>query len=184
MKKKLRNYYLEWKESLVFYFINIIISGFPSRTVRKLLLRVMGARIGKVAMFGGFEIRNPPGLVIEDGCSIGRRVLLDARKGLLIRKNVTIASEAIIWTLHHDYNDLNFKTVGDKVIIEEYVWICSRAVILPGVTIGRGAVVATGSVVTKNVPPFAIVGGVPAKQIGTREEKNYKYVPYYKQHII
>jgi len=102
----------------------------------------------------------------------------------LIKRNVTIASEAIIWTLHHDYNDLNFKTVGDKVIIEEYVWICSRAVILPGVTIGRGAVVATGSVVTKNVPPFAIVGGVPAKQIGTREDKNYKYVPYYKQHII
>jgi acetyltransferase-like isoleucine patch superfamily enzyme len=184
MISHMRKFYLEWKESLEWYFVNTVISGFPSRTVRKLLLGMMGAKIGKVAMFGGFEIRNPSGISIGDGCSVGPRVVLDGRKGLEIKKNVTIASETIIWTLHHDYNDVNFKTVGDKVVIEEYVWICSRTVILPGVTIGRGAVVATGSVVTKDVAPFAIVGGIPAKQIGTREEKDYRYVPYYRLHII
>ena len=105
-------------------------------------------------------------------------------KGFRLKKNVTIACETIIWTLHHDYNDKNFKTVGDKVIIDEYAWICSRVVILPGVTIGKGAVVASGSVVTKSVAPFTIVGGVPAKQIGKRDEKEYEYVPAFPLHIV
>lgn len=51
-------------------------------------------------------------------------------------------------------------------MIENYVWLASRVTVLPGVTIGRGAVVAAGAVVTKDVPPLAIVGGVPAKIIG------------------
>lgn len=184
MKKYLKKAYGRWKVSLQWWFINTFISRFPSRHIRTFFLKVSGAKLGNISMFGGFEIRNPAGLIIEDGCSIGPRVLLDGRKGLHIKKNVTIACEAILWTLHHDYNDLNFKAVGDKVVIEEYAWICSRVVILPGVTIGKGAVVATGSVVTKDVAPFTIVGGIPAKQIGKREEKEYHYTPAYPLHII
>jgi acetyltransferase-like isoleucine patch superfamily enzyme len=63
------------------------------------------------------------------------------------------------------------------VIIEDYVWICSRAIILPGVRIGKGAVVASGSVVTKDVEPWDVVGGVPAKKIAEREKKQYNYIP-------
>lgn len=184
MKKYFKASYTKWKLSLQWWFINSFLSHFPSRHVRTFFLKLLGAKIGKISMFGGFEIRNPSGLVVQDGCSIGPRVLLDGRKGLQIKKNVTIACEAIIWTLHHDYNDKNFKAVGDPVVIEEYAWICSRAVILPGVTVGKGAVVATGSVVTKNVLPFTIVGGIPAKQIGKRDEKEYEYIPAYPLHII
>lgn len=135
-------------------------------------------------MYSGFEIRYPQGLVFLGDCSIGPNVLLDARSGLVIGKNVTIARNAMIWTLHHDYNDINFKTVGDRVKIGDYAWICSGAIILPGVEIGEGAVVAAGAVVTKNVDPYCIVGGVPAKKIGEREKKNYLYSPYHVVHMV
>jgi maltose O-acetyltransferase len=182
--KKLKIIACCWRDSLLWLLINTCISNFPSRHIRLFLLRILGAKIGKIAMYAGFEIRNPKGLVIEDGCSIGPKVRLDARKGLVIKKNVTIAAEAIMWTLHHDYNDDNFKAIGDAVVIGEYAWICSRSIILPGVKIGKCAIVASGAVVTKDVPDYAIVGGIPAKIIGQREKKEYKYTPYHKLHII
>jgi acetyltransferase-like isoleucine patch superfamily enzyme len=76
----------------------------------------------------------------------------------------------MIWTLHHDYNSADFAQIGQPVIIEDYVWLCSRSIILPGVTVGKGAVVAAGAVVTRNVQPYTVVGGVPAKFIATRNE--------------
>ena len=77
-------------------------------------------------------------------------------------------------TEQHDYNSSEYTPVASNVTIEDYVWIASRATILPGVTIGRGAVVVCGAVVTKDVPPLAIVGGVPSKIIGWRKD-NMKY---------
>ncbi|WP_461453691.1 acyltransferase [Mucilaginibacter sp.] len=88
--------------------------------------------------------------------------------GLTIGNNVNISTQVVIWTLHHDYNSPDFAQAGSPVIIEDYVWLCSRAIILPGVTIGEGAVVAAGAVVTKNVEPYTVVGGVPAKYIAKR----------------
>lgn len=172
-----------WYNSIFWFYVNSIIAKCPSRRIRLYLLRLCGAKIGRVSMFGNFEIRNPKGLIIEDGCAIGPRVRLDARKNLIIKENVTISSEVMIWTLHHDYNDEMFCTHGAKVVINKRAWICSRAIILPGVEIGEYAVVASGAVVTKDVPPFAIVGGVPAKIIGKRESKLYRYSPYYNSHI-
>lgn len=64
---------------------------------------------------------------------------------------------------------------GGEVEIGPYAWICSRSIILPGIKIGEGAVVASGAVVTKDVPPYAVVGGVPARVIGQRERKDYDY---------
>ena len=133
-----------------------------------------------VCFYPGFTIRNPKGLVIEDGVNVGPKCLLDARRGLIIHRNAVIAYEAIIWTLNHDYNDINFKGKGASTEIGEYAWICSRSIILPGVKIGKGAIVASGAIVTKDVPDFAIVGGVPAKIIGYREKKNYQYGYHYK----
>ena len=86
-----------------------------------------------------------------------------------------IASEVMIYTSEHDINDVHFKAHVSPVVINDYVFIGPRAIILPGVTIGRGAIVGAGAVVTKDVADFAIVGGVPAKQIGERENKNPSY---------
>lgn len=164
----------------------VIIRHMPSRRIRKLMLKAKGAKISQnVNMFASVDFRKPENLVVGSGVSIGPRVLLDARKGLIIGDNVTIAYDAIIWTLHHDMNSETFQAVGGSVEISDYAWICSRSIILPGVKIGHHAVVATGAVVTKDVLPYEIVGGVPAKKIGEREIKDYVYTPsHYKRHII
>ena len=153
-----------------------IIPNIPSQTIRNWGLRKLGVKMTKnVKFYSGFSVRNPKALKIEDGVSIGPRVLLDARCGLTIHKNAVIAYDAIIWTLNHDYNDVQFCGKGAPVEIGPYAWICSRSIILPGVKIGEGAIVASGAVVTKDVEPYSIVGGVPAKLIGQREIKDYNY---------
>lgn len=158
------------------FLLNSIIAHIPSRHLRHWGLRLMGVGFGGLySMYAGFHIRNPRMLFIGNGCSIGPKVLLDARKGLTLGSNVVLGYESVIWTLHHDYNDVNFKTVGMPVTIGDFAWICSRSIVLPGVTIGEGAVVAAGAVVTKDVPPYTVVAGVPAKVIGQRERKHYSY---------
>ena len=152
------------------------IPSLPSKTLRNLLIRWAGVKATKnVNFYPGFTIRNPKGLIIEDGVNIGPKVLLDARCGLTIKQNAVIAYEAIIWSLNHDYNDMNFCGKGAPTEIGEYAWICSRSIILPGVKVGEGAIVASGAIVTKDVPPYAIVGGIPARIIGEREKNNYTY---------
>lgn len=163
-------------ENLKVYMTNSFINLLPTNKMRASLLRHYGSVIdGRVRFMKGIEFRGVNGLRIEDGVSIGPHVLLDGRCGLTIKRNAVIAYESIIWTMNHDYNDEHFCSKGAPVIIGEYSWICSRAIILPGITIGEGAVVASGAVVTKNVDPYTIVGGIPAKVIGKREKKEWKY---------
>ena len=140
----------------------------------------MGVNLAKnVRFYNGFHVRNPKGITIENGVSIGPHVLLDGRCGLTIEENAVVAYESIIWTLNHDYNNERFAGKGASVTIGKYAWICSRAIILPGITIGEGAIVASGAVVTKDVLAYTIVGGIPARVIGKREKRNWEY-GYYK----
>ena len=81
----------------------------------------------------------------------------------------------MIYNAEHDVNDPDFKALRAPVEIGDYVFIGPRAIILPGVKIGRGAVVGAGAVVTRDVEEFEIVGGVPAKVIGERKIKNPSY---------
>lgn len=160
----------------IWWFTNSLINNFPSRHIRTYGLKCAGLHFnGKIMIYEGLHVRNPRGITIEDGVSIGPHVLLDGRKGLYIGESAVIAYEAIIWTLNHDYNDIGFCGKGAPVKIGKYAWICSRSIIMPGIEIGNYAIVASGAVVTKNVPDYAIVGGVPAKIIGFREKKDYQY---------
>lgn len=93
---------------------------------------------------------------------------------LTIGNNVSIAGEVRIYTMEHDIDDPDFKEIGAPVVIDDYVVIGSRVTILPGVHIGKGAVVASGAVVTKNVEAYAVVGGVPATFIKNRA-KDLRY---------
>lgn len=164
------------KDGLIWWLTNSVVANLPSKTVRNILLRSLGLKMSSnVRFYQGFHIRNPKGIEIKDGSYIGPKVLLDGRKKMYIGRNVVIAYEAIIWTLNHDYNNEKFCVKGDAVTIGDYAWICSRSIILPGINIGEGAVVASGAVVTKNVPAYAIVGGIPAKIIGYRDKKKYDY---------
>jgi len=126
------------------------------------------------------NVVNPANISIGNHVVINKSVMLDGRAAeLIIGDNVDIAQETNIWTLEHDVNDPNHRVVPGRVIIDDHVWIASRVTILPGVHIGRGAVVASGAVVTKDVPPMAIVGGVPAKVIGERHNP-LTYIHNYK----
>ncbi len=128
----------------------------------------------------GLEIRNGRNIKIGNNCVFNKQVLLDGRGGkLIIGNNVDIAQETNIWTLQHNVHDDYHGDKGGDVIIEDYVWIASRVTILPGIRIGRGAVVATNSVVTKDVPPMSIVAGIPAKVISERKS-GLKYTLFYK----
>lgn len=106
---------------------------------------------------------------------------LDNRRGIVIGNNVGIAHNTKIYTLGHDLDDPQFKTKGKQVTICDNVFIFSNAMIMPGVTIGEGAIVLAGSVVTKDVKPWMIVGGNPAKPIRERNhEIDYKQIyPYW-----
>ena len=149
----------------------------PSHTLRKGFLRSLGATIEEnVAFYSGAEVRRPRALSIGSGTSIGHDAILDARYGLKIGKNVNLSSQVMIWSAQHDYRSSSFASMGGAVTIEDYVWLGPRAIVLPGVTIGKGAVVAAGAVVTKDVEPYTIVAGVPATKIRNRPT-TMDYVP-------
>lgn len=144
----------------------------PFHGIRLLFIRLMVNKIENSSVLMGLEIRKGKNISIGRHCVINKNVLLDGRGGkLTIGSNVDIAQETNIWTLEHDVHDDYHRDKGGNVTIEDYVWVASRVTILPGITIGRGAVVASGSIVTKDVPAMSIVGGIPAKVIGQRTSK-------------
>lgn len=115
-------------------------------------------------------------LEIDDNSDIGlnaRIAGLDNGGRLIIGKNVMMAPEVTILTLKHNYHrkDIPMKEQGftdSEVVIEDDVWIGFGVIVLPGVRLGKGSIVGAGSVVTKDVDPYTIVGGVPATFIKSR----------------
>jgi len=115
----------------------------------------------------------PAGVHIGHHSIIGNDAFLDGRKGLFLGNNVNIAAEVRIYTLAHDITSADFGAKGASVHIDDWVYIGPRVTILPGVRIGAGAVLAAGAVVTKDVEPWTMVGGVPAKFIKKRPIVQY-----------
>jgi maltose O-acetyltransferase len=148
----------------------------PVQSLRTSIYRNSGMGIGVgTIIYHGCEVRAPRAIQIGSWTSIGDGCILDGRGGLTIGDSVNFSTGVWVWTAEHNVNDPGFATTSAPVAIEDHAWVSCRAVILPGVTIGRGAVVAAGAVVTKSVEPFDIVGGVPAKRIGRRStDLHYK----------
>ncbi|QMU64040.1 MAG: acyltransferase [Flavobacteriaceae bacterium] len=170
-KLKIISSFNAWVVALFFYFVNRVLSHIPFHVIRNIFYYRLLGKCGKNNTFlMGLELRKPSNISMGSNNIVNRNVMLDGRGGkLTIGSNVDIAQETNIWTLEHDVHDDYHKDLGADVIIEDYVWIASRVTILPGVTIGKGAVVASNSVVTKNVEPMNIIGGIPAKKIGMRK---------------
>lgn len=151
---------------------NRLLTFIPSFTIRTLFLHFLyGLELGKNSYIEmGVRVISPHKIKIGDTSIIHYDCILDGRQILDIGKNVDIGHQVNIFTLQHDIDDPDYETRGGKVTINDYAVIGGRSTILPGVTIGEGAVVATGAVVTKDVPPYMMVGGVPAKPIRQRNQ--------------
>ncbi len=177
------------------------LTGFiPSHTIRLFLYRnIFRIHIGRDSSIHWLaRFNQPSGISIGNNTIIGNDAFLDGRyyrtwKGnenklqayirdffnpryrpLTIGNNVSIAGEVRIYTMEHDIDNPQFKEVGGPVTIEDYVVVGTRVTILPGVHIRKGAVVGSGAVVTKDVSPYTVVGGVPAKHIRNRS-RNLRY---------
>jgi acetyltransferase-like isoleucine patch superfamily enzyme len=142
----------------------------PIRSLRNYLARsLLGIGLHpRAVLYRWRDIRLPRGIEIGENSIVGFWATLDGRRGIEIGKNVNLSSEVALWTLQHDPDDAEFGVRGGPIVIEDHAWISFRATVLPGVRIGRGAVVASNSVVTKDVAPYEIVAGIPAKTIGSR----------------
>lgn len=168
---RFENIFLEFE-----VFLLHLVGCLPSHCLRRFFYRLGGIKIGQGStLHMGIRFYNPKNIVIGNDTIIGEGTVLDGRKKLIIGNHVAVASEVMIYNSEHDINDKNFSAREEKVIIEDYCFLGPRSIILPGVVIGRGAIVGAGAVVTKSVPPFAIVGGVPAKIIGERKNKELNY---------
>jgi acetyltransferase-like isoleucine patch superfamily enzyme len=159
------------------YLCNRIVAEIPSHTFRLGFYRkVMGFAIGSRSfIFMGAQFDCRGGFSLGDHSVINERCRLDNRGTLRIGSNVSISSEVCILTADHDPQSEAFAGRNRAVEIGDFVFVGTRAVILPGCNIGRGGIVAAGAVVTKNVEPFSIVAGNPAKVIGQRPQNlNYQ----------
>ncbi len=157
-------------------YLLYLIGYFPSHTVRKLAYSLAGIKIGKgSAIHFGARFFYPKNIKIGAGTIIGDHVFLDGRSLLTIGSHVDIASSVMVYNSEHDLSSAEFSAIEEEVHIGDYVFIGPRAIILPGVKIGKGAVIAAGAIVTKDVADFSIVGGVPAKEIGTRKQTDLNY---------
>lgn len=168
----MRKQLADWRLAVVLYAANWWINRIPFHAVRNAYYRgVCRMKLDrKSSLHMGATLTTMGGIEVGPGSTIDQHVRLDGRGGLTIGAGVSIAPEVAILTADHDPQSADFRGRTEPVVLEDQVWVGTRALILPGVRVGRGAVVAAGAVVTRDVPPYAIVGGVPAKVIGQRTQ--------------
>jgi len=170
-----------------YYFANHVIAKIPSYAIRhsyyRRFLKIMIGKDSSIAM-DCFITGYDKGCIIAvgDNSVINRRCYLDGRSGLKIGNNVNISADVCLITLQHDPDSPNFVCTGGPIVIDDHVWIGMRAMVMPGIHIGEGAVVAAGAVVTRDVAPYSIVAGIPAVHRKERP-RNLMYVtkwrPFY-----
>lgn len=162
---------------LEFWLLILRIVGFvPIHTIRKLFYIISGIKLPfDSTIHLGANFFNPRGITIGHDTIIGDHCFLDGRAPLEIGNHVSIASQVLIYNDEHNIHSDEYENSFSPVTINDYVFIGPRAIILPGVSIGKGAIVAAGAIVTKNIPSLEVWGGVPAKKITDRKITNPKY---------
>ena len=156
-----------WHFCSVAFFEN---GWFPISGLKVRLLRLFGARIGRgVVIKPNVRVKFPWRLTIGDHCWIGQESWLDNMVAVEIGSHVCISQLVYLCTGSHDHRRRTFDLLPSPIRIGDGAWIGARATILPGVTVGPNAIVAGGSIVTKDVDAAQIVGGNPAKEIARRE---------------
>jgi acetyltransferase-like isoleucine patch superfamily enzyme len=159
--------------TLLTYSYNHWLSNCPSRRVRRAFLRrYLGAMGTGTGVQMGCKFLNARKIHLGERNVINFGCLFDGRKfHIRTGSDVSIGPEATILTLGHDPQSPDFADRGGDVVIGDRVWIGYRAIILPGVTIGEGAVVGAGALVTRDIEAYMIVAGSPAHKVGERSRE-------------
>lgn len=160
----------------LWYFLSLVVfeSGwFPVYGLKRWLLRCFGAEIGRrVVIKPHVRIKYPWHLRVGNDSWIGEEVWIDNLALVDVSGDVCLSQGVYLCTGSHDRNSVKFDLIVKPIVIEAQAWVAARAVVLPGVTIGRGAVIAAGSVVTKDILPGLVVGGSPIRTIDQRIRSN------------
>jgi len=136
---------------------------------RNLLLRSFGARVGQhVHIYNTANVYFPWNLEIGDWSAIGEHALIYNLGPVAVGAHVTISQRAHLCAGTHDHTDPALPLVKSPIVIDSDAWICADAFIGPGVNIGAGAVVGARAVVVKNVEPWVVVAGNPARPVSKR----------------
>lgn len=156
----------------LWYAVNTLVFAsalFPVYGPKRLLLRIFGAHIGSgVVIKPRVHIKHPWRLTVGEHSWIGEGAWIDNLVEISIGSNVCISQGAYLLTGNHDYKDPHFGLIVQGIAIEDGAWVGARAIVCPGVRIGRGAVVTVGSVIQKNTEPFGIYRGNPAERVRER----------------
>ena len=158
-----------WVSTIFFFLMDIL--PHPLRyIIFKILLGRMGKKVlidYKVYMRYPNTIELGDNVAINSGCQFHTSVNLG--KKIKIGNNVKISPNTKFYGAAHDYTLGNMPDIADDIIVEDNCWICADCTILQGVSIGRGSIIGAGSIVTKNIPPYSVAVGNPAKVIKERE---------------
>ena len=162
------------------YLTNRIVAHVPSKRLRNFFYRrVLKFDIGPgtyIFMGAWFDSRGR--FPIGSNSIVNQKCRLDNRGGITIGNNVSISAEVALLTGDHDIQSSTFAGRERPIVIGDYVFLGTRCMLLPGVTVGTGAVVGAGSIVTHDIEPYAIVAGNPAKAIGVRN-RDLRYSAHY-----
>lgn len=160
-----------WRQ-ILWYFVGdpLVRSYFlPISSLKVFVLRCFGAQIGRqVRLKPGIKVKFPWRLRIGDYVWIGENVWLDNLAQITIEDHVCLSQGVYLCTGNHNWSDRDFKLITASIDIETGSWIAAHAKIGPGVRVGKGAVLAIGSVTGRSLEPMTIYAGNPAVPIKKR----------------
>lgn len=165
------NYFKAWAKRL------LSLPELFSRNIKRLRLVSQGSQISETAEIGKVKITGPKKFLKVGNFTFLGRVTIALHDELIIGSNVCINDNVEILTASHDVNDKHWKHKKARIIIEDYVWVGTGALILPGVHLAKGSVVGARSVVTKSTEPGQIVVGNPAKAVSKERSADLDYNP-------
>ena len=151
------------------YLLNTFVNKVPVADIRMDLYRRAGIKVDATSnIMMHVWVLQARDITIGPNCIIGPFTTLDGRGGLIIGRNVNVAGEVLTIGGHHVVDSETAEGILGKIVIEDNAWVAMRATILPGITVGEGAYVAAAALVNRDVEPYTLVGGVPAKKIRDR----------------
>lgn len=141
---------------------------------RRFLLKLFGAKLGKATyVYPSVQIWAPWNLQMGDHSCLSHFVDCYCVDKVVVGRHATVSQYSYLCTASHDYNQADMPLVAAPIVIGDFGWVTADVFVGPGVTIGEGAVIAARSTVTRNVAPWTVVAGAPAKPIGLRDRQPF-----------